>query len=298
MTHVKITILANVRKPLFWKHFPEILRWLNERGVGVQVSRQIAEEANFPLPNATVVDEQALPSDCDMIVAFGGDGTILRTVQLVAEREIPILGVNVGGLGFLTEIPLEFFETIFEEILEGKYFIEDRVMLEAYIEGENKPIRALNEIVIDKASSPRVIQITVHVDNKYLNNYIADGLLISTPTGSTGYSLSVGGPIVVPSTHVFIINPISPHSLTNRPVIVPDSAQIEATIFSEYPEIMITGDGRDVRFCRNRTRMKIAKCPYVARLVKHRDSDYFALLRSKLHWGEDFRNKERWSYHS
>ncbi len=295
---MNVTILANVRKPLFWKHFPEILTWLQGRGVQVRVSQQIASEANFPLKGAEAVDEQNLPADCDMIIAFGGDGTILRTVQLVADREIPILGVNVGGLGFLTEIPLEFFETIFEEILEGKYFIEDRVMLEAQIEGERKPIRALNEIVIDKASSPRVIQITVYVDQKYLNNYIADGLLVSTPTGSTGYSLSVGGPIVVPSTHVFIINPISPHSLTNRPVIIPDSAHIEATIFSEYPEIMIAGDGRDVRFCRNRTRMKIAKCNYVARLVKHRDSDYFALLRSKLHWGEDFRNKDRWSYQS
>lgn len=295
---MNITILANVRKPLFWKHFPQLMMWLREKGVNIRLSRQIAEEANFPLTDVEVVDEENLPPDCEMIVAFGGDGTILRTVQLVGEKQIPILGVNVGGLGFLTEIPLERFETIFGEILEGKYFIEDRVMLEAYIEGERRPIRALNEIVIDKASSPRVIQITVYVDHKYLNNYIADGLLISTPTGSTGYSLSIGGPIVVPSNRVLIINPISPHSLTNRPVIVPDTVQIETTIFSEYPEIMIAGDGRDVRYCRNRTRMTVTQCPYVARLVKHRDSDFFALLRNKLHWGEDFRNKDRWSYHS
>ena len=295
---MKITILANVRKPLFWQHFPELLNWLRKKHVHLAISQQIANEATFPLDGLEIIDEKEIPGDCDMIVAFGGDGTILRTVQLVAEKQIPILGVNVGGLGFLTEIPLERFETVFDEILQGKYFIEDRVMLEAHIDGERRPIRALNEIVIDKASSPRVIQITVYVDQKYLNNYIADGLLISTPTGSTGYSLSIGGPIVVPSNRVFIINPISPHSLTNRPVIVPDSVQIEATIFSEYPEIMVAGDGRDVRYCRNRTHMQISKCEFVARLVKHQDSDFFALLRSKLHWGEDFRNKDRWSYHS
>jgi len=295
---LKFALIANVRKKLFWERLPYLLSWFKKHRVEVALSEQIVETSQFPIRDFPTFSEKHIDKGFDMILAFGGDGTILKTVQLVYHEQIPILGVNVGGLGFLTEIPLEKFEVIFEEILQGRYHIEERLMVRATIEGDSRPIYALNEITIDKGSSPRVIQITTKVNERYLNNYIADGLLISTPTGSTGYSLSVGGPIVIPSTKVLIINPIAPHSLTNRPVILPDTVKISATVYTEHPEVVVVGDGRDVRYCKSRTRILIEKAEYTTRLVKHEKSDFFALLNSKLRWGEDFRDKSRWSYDS
>lgn len=233
-----------------------------------------------------------------MIFAFGGDGTILNTAQNVADRQTPILGVNVGGLGFLTEVPLPKCEKVFDQILEGKYGIEERAMLKVLVDGDPAAFYALNDIVIDRGKYIRVIEIKIDVNRKYLNTYIADGLLISTPTGSTGYSLSSGGPITVPSSQVLIINPISPHSLTNRPVIIPDTSIVEATVSSEYPEITVAADGMDARYYETGAHLVIEKAPFSAHLVKPIGSDFFALLRNKLNWGEDFRKKNRGSHNS
>lgn len=295
---MKFGIIANIHKKLFWEHFPQFLKWFEENKVEIVLSRRIVEHSPYSLKNYDTENEEAIPKNCDLILAFGGDGTILHTVRLVGPVGTPILGINVGGLGFLTEIPLEQFGPIFEEILKGKYRIEERLILQGEIKGDSKPLYALNDLVIDKGNSSRVIQIQIEINSKYLNAYIADGLILSTPTGSTGYSLSSGGPIVVPSTSVLCINPICPHSLTNRPVIIPDDSRIKATVFTEYKELMVVADGRDIRFCKSGTEIAIGKAPFRARLIKHKHSDFFALLRSKLHWGEDFRNKSRWSYQS
>jgi NAD+ kinase len=219
-------------------------------------------------------------------------------VHLIGDRATPVLGINVGGLGFLTEIPLENFMEEFEKILQGKYRIEERLMLRGTINDNPEPLYALNEILIDKGSSVRVIQIEVEVEGHFLNSYIADGILVSTPTGSTGYSLSSGGPIVVPSTNVLVINPICPHSLTNRPTVIPADATIKAIIRTENPEFIIAADGRDVHYCKTRTHLTVEKAPYCAHLVKPLHSNFFHLLHSKLNWGKDFRDKTRWSHDS
>lgn len=295
---MKFGLLANTRKELFWKALPNLLKWFTNQQVPVSISNRIAEGATTLLDGFPVLPEEELPDFCDMILAIGGDGTILSTVHLIGNRATPILGINVGGLGFLTEIPLENFMEEFEKILEGKYRIEKRLMLQGTIDGNPEPLYALNEILIDKGNSVRVIQIEMEVDGQFLNNYIADGVLVSTPTGSTGYSLSSGGPIIVPSTNVLMINPVCPHSLTNRPTIIPADAIIKAIIRTEHPEFIIAADGRDVHYCKTRTQLTVQTAPFCAHLVKPLDSSYFHLLHSKLNWGKDFRDKKRWSHDS
>lgn len=290
---MKIGIIANTRKKLFWKKLPDILKWSNKSNVQIIFSKQIMENAPTSLKKYPSKSTKELPEYCDMIFAFGGDGTILNTAQNVGDKQTPILGINIGGLGFLTEVPLPKCESVFNQILEGKYEIEERAMLKAIVDGDPVPLYALNDIVIDRGKYIRVIEIKIDVNKKYLNTYIADGLLISTPTGSTGYSLSSGGPITVPSSQVLIINPISPHSLTNRPVIIPDTSVVEATVSSEYHEITVASDGMDARYYKTGAHLVIEKAPFSTHLVKPIGSDFFALLRNKLNWGEDFRNKNR-----
>lgn len=289
-----IGINGNTRKKLFWEKFPDILKWSEQRNARIILAESIVEKGPPDLRKYPSKPLTELPKHCDMIFAFGGDGTILNTAQNVAEKETPILGINLGGLGFLTEVPMPGCDKVFDKILDGDYEIERRSMLRAKIKGDSTPLYALNDIVIDRGKFIRVIEIKIDIDKKYLNSYVADGLLISTPTGSTGYSLSSGGPITVPSSQVLIINPISPHSLTNRPVIIPDTSVVEARVSSEYPEITVAADGMEARYYETGAHLIIEKAPFSAHLVKPTGSDFFVLLRSKLNWGEDFRKKNRW----
>lgn len=297
---MKFGLIANTRKETFWAKLPELLKWFHSSRIDLIISSRFCEQEGFESLNCgyPTAPEEELPEQCDMLLAIGGDGTILRAVQSVGGRETPILGINVGGLGFLTDIPLEKLTRKFEKILRGEYQIEKRLMLEALIEGDDLPLYALNEISIDKGNSVRVIQIETEIDGNFLNSYVADGLLVSTPTGSTGYSLSSGGPIVLPSTDVLIINPICPHSLTNRPVILPAGSNIRVVTRTEQPHFIVAADGRDVRHCATRTAMTIHKAPFAAHLVKPLNSNFFSLLHNKLNWGNDFRDKKRWSHDS
>ncbi|GAB4339151.1 MAG: NAD(+)/NADH kinase [Calditrichia bacterium] len=292
----KVGIFAHPNKPAFREAFPNIIRFLRKLGLEVLISAEVAEALSQPAPEAILLPEKELPGKCEMILSFGGDGTILRTIQLVGARQTPVLGINVGGLGFLTEIPLDQFEETFQIIHSGKYSLEERLLLQVTFPNGAPPMLALNEVTIEKGRSTRVIEVSVQIDGKFFNDIVADGLIISTPTGSTGYSLSSGGPIVVPTSQCMILNPICPHSLTNRPVIIPSASRLDVTVYTEYPEVIISADNQDVREFPSRSQMQISAAPFTARLVKHPQSDYFSLLRSKLNWGEDFRNKLRWSY--
>ena len=293
---LRFGIMAHPQKALFREKFPQILQIMKSSGASIVCSKKILDKLPENYPECRICPDEELPSRCDMIFSFGGDGTMLRTIQKVGRQQTAVLGVNVGGLGFLTEVTLEDFEKTFQNILAGEYDIEERMILEANLVGDKRPMFALNEITIEKGSSTRVIEIKVGINGKYFNDYVADGLIISTPTGSTGYSLSSGGPIIVPTSECIILNPICPHSLTNRPVIIPAESQISNTVYSEQDKIIISADNQDVREIASRTELKICRAPFNARLVKHPDSDYFSLLRNKLNWGEDFRNKLRWTY--
>jgi NAD+ kinase len=290
-----IGIFANPYKKLLKEKLPKLIQFLNNEDMNVYFPFGVFKNISPDTLPCTLMAAEEIPANCDIILTFGGDGTVLRTAQLVKNHQKPILAVNVGGLGFLTEIQLDDFESAFRLILQENYRIEERVMLEAKIEGDERPLHALNEITIEKGRSPRVIEIKVDIDGRYFNDYVADGLIISTPTGSTGYSLSTGGPIVVPTSDCLILNPICPHSLTNRPVIIPTQSQMKAKIYTDYPEIIVAGDSQDIREFPSKTVLNIQMAPFHTRLIKYKDSDYFSLLRSKLAWGEDFRNKLRWS---
>ncbi len=297
---MKFGLIANDRKELFWDAFPALMEWFRAHKIDLTLSNRITAHREYrsDYDGFPSRDESELPDQCDMILAIGGDGTMLRTVQVVGQKGTPILGINVGGLGFLTEIPLENFTAEFDKIIQGAYRIEKRLMIRAEIEGDPHPLFALNEILIDKSSSVRVIQIHTEIDDLFLNAYISDGMIISTPTGSTGYSLASGGPIVAPLTELFIINPICPHSLTNRPFIIPADSRIKIVVRTEHPEFIVAADGRDVRHCPTRTQITMARAPFTTNLVKPMDSNFFSLLHTKMNWGEDFRNKKRWSHDS
>lgn len=291
-----VGIFAHPNKPAFQEAFPKILRFLKDLGLEVLMSAEVARALPQPTTEATLMPESELPQQCEMLLSFGGDGTILRTIQLVGAQQTPVLGINVGGLGFLTEIPLDQFKETFQTIYTGKFFIEERLLLQVSFPQGDPSMLALNEITIEKGRSTRVIEVSVQIDGNFFNDIVADGLIVSTPTGSTGYSLSSGGPIVVPTSQCIILNPICPHSLTNRPVIIPSSSRLDITVYTEYPEVIVSADNQDVREFPSRSQMQIKAAPFTARLVKHPQSDYFSLLRNKLNWGEDFRNKLRWSY--
>ena len=236
--------------------------------------------------------------ETDLILTFGGDGTILYTANEILRKEIPILGINLGGLGFLADVNIDQLSYAIEHVLHDDYQIEIRNVLEI-TNSENNDMRyAINDIVFDKAGYQRVIEIQVSTENAYINNYIADGLIISTPTGSTGYNISSNGPIVVPGTDVNIINPICPHSLTARPLIVSANDMIKVKVNTESVSFRSNVDGQIYGDFPSGTSFTIKNSQHQLKLVKLKAYDIFSLLRNKLKWGEDFRNKNRWSFQS
>lgn len=246
--------------------------------------------------NIQPVSEKDIIDQADIVLTLGGDGTILRTVQAIGSSSIPILGVNLGGLGFLADTPPDAFIEHIQSFIEGRYILEERSLLQCRVGDSTENFVAFNDMVIDKAGFSRVIEIVTRIDGHLLNSYIADALILSTPSGSTGYSLSAGGPIVIPQTDVFIINPICPHSLTNRPVVVPNDSIITLKVATEHKEVNLFRDGQLVASLPSGTKFEFSKAPYKMKLVKMKEREFFEILRSKLHWGEDFRDKNRWSY--
>ena len=242
--------------------------------------------------------EREILDAAHVILTLGGDGTILRTVKAIGPRGIPVLGVNLGGLGFLADTPPEGLLDHVQAIIEGRYLIEERSLLRCRINNGEQSFTAFNDFVIDKAGFSRVIEINTVIDGHLLNSYIADALILSTPSGSTGYSLSAGGPIVIPQTNVFIINPICPHSLTNRPVVIPDTSHVQIRVATEHKEVSLICDGLTAASLPSGTELEFTKADYSVKLVKMQEREFFETMRSKLRWGEDFRNKNRWSYHN
>ena len=293
-----IGLLVNPRKSQAQATLNELEKWLEQRKPPVRFLLCAFDSPYITkkFTHLETVDEQLLIADSDAIITLGGDGTILKTVQLVGSIGIPILGVNLGGLGFLAEIPPDLFISHLESFVNGNYILEERTLLKCVVKETGDIFFAINDMVFDKAGFSRVIEIVTQVDGKLLNSYIADAMIISTPTGSTGYSLSAGGPIVIPQTSVFLINPICPHSLTNRPVIVSDDSKITLQVNTEYKEMYFFRDGQRMGQYPSGLTFEVSKADFSIRLVRIHDHNFFETLRTKLHWGEDFRDKQRWSY--
>jgi len=225
----------------------------------------------------------------NFIVVLGGDGTLLSISRQLRGKDVPILGVNLGGLGFLTEISVEELPTMVEQVLRGEYGISRRIMLNVKVERESDEVfefTVLNDAVITKDALARIIDIETYVDGEYLTTYKADGLIFSTPTGSTGYSLSAGGPILYPSLRNIIITPICPHMLTNRPIVLPGDVAIRVVLQSREERVVLTLDGQIGFPLEYGDEIEVRESPHTVSLIKSSSRGYFEILRTKLKWGE------------
>lgn len=262
----------------------DVIPWLQSHGVEIFLDQAPA----LPQPvSLNVVPPQELVSKVDVVAVFGGDGTLLYAARIVADSGVPILGVNLGSLGFLTEVKLEEMHTALESLLTGEYQLEDRMLLEVEVSKRDRSLTrylALNDAVINKGALARIIELEVSVNSQLVTLTRSDGLIISTPTGSTGYSLSAGGPILYPTLAALIITPICPHTLTNRPVVVPDGAVVGVCL-RRGTDVMLTVDGQVGMPLEQGDCLKVMKATPVLRLVQAKGSPFFKLLREKLKWG-------------
>ncbi|HOJ71541.1 MAG TPA: NAD(+)/NADH kinase [Syntrophorhabdaceae bacterium] len=235
------------------------------------------------------VELEHVGEGADLIIVLGGDGTMLAVARYLKGQDVPILGVNLGGLGFLTEISVEEMPIMLEKVVSGQYKTSTRIMLDVSViraGGKVFEFSVLNDAVITKDALARIIDIEVYVNSVYLTTYKADGLIFSTPTGSTGYSLSAGGPILYPSLKNIIVTPICPHMLTNRPIIIPEDVSMMAVLKSMNERVVLTIDGQIGFPLEYRDEVVVKKSPHTVRLIKSSFRGYFEILREKLKWGE------------
>ena len=242
------------------------------------------------LSQSPVVLERKLPAECDILISLGGDGTILRMARLLNGMATPILGINLGKLGFLAEVSLEELDECLTEIISGEYIVEDRMMLQARIGKSKNNMQALNDVVLHQTGSSRMFSVKTFVNGEFLSKFIGDGIIISTPTGSTAYALSNGGPIVTPTNHLILISPICPHTLTARTVVVPEDSMITLKVETATGKIHLAADGQQQAFLQAPVEIIIEKSTLTTKLVKRKNRSYYDVLRRKLNWGKDARN--------
>jgi len=281
----KIGIVSKPNKPEATEVVRRLVEWLEEHLVEVCIETEIASLINHPHG----YERDKIPSLVEMVIILGGDGTLLSVARAIGNRDVPILGVNLGGLGFLTAITLDELYPLLERIIEGDYETRDRTTLNASVHLEGKKVceyRVLNDVVINKGALARIIDLEINIDGKYLTTFKADGLIISTPTGSTGYSLSAGGPIVYPPLPSVIITPICPHTLTNRPIILPDDVTVKVILISRNEDVFLTLDGQVGIAFEADSILEVRKAESVVRLIPPPHKNYFEVLRTKLKWGE------------
>jgi len=264
--------------------------WFTQRGITVY-TEEMASRAHV---SQCLEEDTSIPDTVDLVVVLGGDGTLLGAARKVGRYGLPILGVNLGGLGFLTEIPLEMLYKDIEKVITGQVTVEPRLMLQASVlrNGEEKcRFSVLNDVVINKGALARIIDLRVSIDGHFLTTFRSDGLIISTPTGSTGYNLSAGGPILYPDLEALILTPICPFTLTQRPIIVPDTSVIEVQMGKHNEEVILTFDGQVGFDLMAHDRVIISKSEKKLKLIKSPDQDYYDILRTKLKWGESTYNR-------
>jgi NAD+ kinase len=270
----------------------ELAGWLEARDVRAIFETETAALAGLP-PGRPTSSRDELPRHCDLVVVLGGDGTFIGMADRIARADVdvPILGVNFGSLGFLTEIALPELYGALEAVLAGKSEIEMRTMLRARTVRDGSPFDdhiVLNDIVITKAALSRIIEMSVSVGPDPMTQVRADGLIIATPTGSTAYNLAAGGPIVHPAVDALLLTPIAPHTLTNRPIVIPASAEVRVRpVMSTNDDVYVTFDGQSGFPLDEGDVVTVTRAPRPLRIVKSAERTYFELLRSKLKWGSE-----------
>jgi NAD+ kinase len=264
---------------------PKLIDWLEARGLGVRYDEETAAYVGRPdgLPRPDV------PEGCDLVIVLGGDGTLLSAARAISGREIPLFPVNVGGLGFLTAITLDEVFPELERALRGEHRVGKRKMLEVELQRGGQTVahyEALNDAVVTKASLARMIDVDAYVDHQFVCAYKVDGLIVATPTGSTAYSLSAGGPIIFPSVAAFCLTPICPHTVTNRPVIIPETSVIRVVSLAENGAAFLTIDGQVGEPLFKGDQIVCRTSAYAIHLIRPPRMLFFDVLRAKLKWGE------------
>jgi NAD+ kinase len=263
----------------------DLAAWLHRRGMATLAESDVATD----LASTAAAEIDDIVARADLIVVLGGDGTLLATARLLEDRSVPILAVNLGSLGFLTEITLDEMYGALEAVLADRHRIETRRQLAGEVERQGQVVArywALNDIVLHKASLARILDFDVSIDAHFVSRIRADGLIVSTPTGSTAYSLSAGGPIVLPSVEAMVVTPIAPHMLTNRPLVIPGNSVVEVVAASPGEHAYVTADGQEGEELDTGSRVRLRVSDRKVQLVTSPNRDYFQVLRSKLHWGE------------
>ncbi|MBL7961641.1 NAD(+)/NADH kinase [bacterium] len=283
-------IIINIQKENVIPILPKFLAWLIEKNYDFVVDQdaEIICKDKKLVNKIQFAEEKELAKRSDYLISFGGDGTLLMTARLAGDSAKPILGVNVGKLGFLTEVETKELEQAFERVKAKDYHLEQRMVLEARWDSE--VAYALNDFVLVRGETVRFIKIRTDVDGAFLNTYIADGLIVATPTGSTAYSLSANGPILTPTLEAIIINPICPHTLTARPLVINSDRTIRLTLES-HETVKLTADGHEDADIQNGTSVTIKQAAHKINLIRFGERNFFEVLRNKLHWGEDVRNQ-------
>ncbi len=271
---MNIGVIINPNKPLAQEIITKVVEFMNKKGHKIVVFPEISGlKSSSP---------EEIVNSSEIILAMGGDGTLLKTARIVSNKGIPILGINLGALGFLTEVALDNLYPALENILKGNFSIEKRMVLEANIPHKKK-LYGLNDIVIQGTGSGRMLSFSIFINKEYVSDFSADGLIVSTPTGSTAYSLAASGPVLYPSMEAIIINPICPHTLGFRPMVVSGDTEIGIEFQSE--EAIVTADGQEKIAIKKGMNITIKKADFSINLIKSGVRSFYEILRTKLKWG-------------
>jgi NAD+ kinase len=290
---MRIAVFGNIFRTVILSHIEVLLKFFADKELTLLLDKELYEfirdYGQCNMEHVYAIENDAF--EADLALSIGGDGTFLNTAARIGSKQIPVLGVNTGRLGFLADIPSEDILTAMEAIIAKQFFIEERTLL--FVEASDGTTfeypYALNEVSVSKQDSSSMISINASVNGEMVHTYQADGLIISTPTGSTAYSLSVGGPIVVPQSQNIILSPVASHSLNVRPLIIPDSWTIELDVRSRSRCFLVAIDGRSV-VLEQSTKLYISKADYTIKVVKQLNHTFFNTLKNKLMWGVDKRN--------
>ncbi len=280
----RIGIVSKRGKPEAIDILKDFIPWLKDKGLEIFLDSEVVS-----LLSKKPIEKEQIHPLLDLIIVFGGDGTMLSVARLVGGNNIPILGINLGGLGFITEINKDELYEAFDMVLAGKYCIEERIMLNAIVYRNEQRIAdflVLNDVVINKGTLARIIDLETYINKVYVTKFKSDGLIISSPTGSTAYSLSAGGPILYPTLNCIIITPICPHTLTHRSIVVPDSFVIEVVLGSDIEDVVLTLDGQVGFSLKRADKVEVVKSDFKTKIMIPPERDYFQVLRKKLKWGE------------
>ncbi len=286
MSIKKIGIVSKPKKAEIREIVPELVEWLRARDIEVSIDK---ETGSILESSEKCLTRNELPGKVDLLIVLGGDGTLLAAARALYRREVPIFAVNLGDLGFLTVITRDELYPALEGVLSGNYRSERRVQIEGELVRADEILstfRALNDVVLNKGAIARIQDFEVYADGEFISDYKSDGLIVSTPTGSTAYSLAAGGPVVSPSVEAFIITPICAHTLTNRPLVLRDSANIEIVVKSQREAAYLTVDGQVGIATHSEDIIRVRKSDSYVELIQPPERNYYEILRQKLKWGE------------